>query len=284
MSFSDRPRAHPTFALAMLAVGSLAGGTLAPASNALAASAGAPGTAIDSAIVRAGERLVAAYPDHLAGVDGNALLWRDGTRTPLDDGLGAKTAETWLDTPDAEDMLQQPYTAGPVGAAPEGDPGRARNPEFFARMYGDCAKGGVTRNLVDVVWLPRKFGKPVRVTRINGVAERLAAVSRELDQLPAEFDRFLKPPAGTYNCRVIAGTSRTSAHGYGIAIDIATGPSDYWRWPLPKGGKEPAAWRNRIPHEIVAAFEKHGFIWGGKWRHFDTMHFEYRPELLAPAD
>jgi hypothetical protein len=21
-------------------------------------------------------------------------------------------------------------------------------------------------------------------------------------------------------------------------------------------------------------------IWGGKWGHFDTMHFEYRPELL----
>jgi hypothetical protein len=27
-------------------------------------------------------------------------------------------------------------------------------------------------------------------------------------------------------------------------------------------------------------FEKHGFIWGGKWYHYDTMHFEYRPELL----
>jgi len=22
------------------------------------------------------------------------------------------------------------------------------------------------------------------------------------------------------------------------------------------------------------------FIWGGRWYHFDTMHFEYRPELL----
>ena len=29
-------------------------------------------------------------------------------------------------------------------------------------------------------------------------------------------------------------------------------------------------------------FERHGFIWGGKWYHYDTMHFEYRPELLAP--
>ena len=39
-------------------------------------------------------------------------------------------------------------------------------------------------------------------------------------------------------------------------------------------------YRNKIPMEIVDIFEKHGFIWGGKWYHYDTMHFEYRPELL----
>jgi hypothetical protein len=44
------------------------------------------------------------------------------------------------------------------------------------------------------------------------------------------------------------------------------------------GGKSPH--RNRIPWEIVEIFEKYGFIWGGKWYHCDTMHFEYRPELL----
>ena len=38
--------------------------------------------------------------------------------------------------------------------------------------------------------------------------------------------------------------------------------------------------RNNYPQEIVELFEKHGFIWGGKWSHFDLMHFEYRPELL----
>jgi len=35
--------------------------------------------------------------------------------------------------------------------------------------------------------------------------------------------------------------------------------------------------------EIVDIFERHGFIWGGKWYHFDTLHFEYRPEILALA-
>ena len=35
--------------------------------------------------------------------------------------------------------------------------------------------------------------------------------------------------------------------------------------------------------KIVEIFERHGFIWGGKWYHYDTMHFEYRPELLPPG-
>jgi D-alanyl-D-alanine carboxypeptidase len=30
-------------------------------------------------------------------------------------------------------------------------------------------------------------------------------------------------------------------------------------------------------------FERAGFIWGGKWYHFDTFHFEYRPEIIALA-
>ncbi|MCL2443985.1 MAG: M15 family metallopeptidase [Treponema sp.] len=30
----------------------------------------------------------------------------------------------------------------------------------------------------------------------------------------------------------------------------------------------------------MKTFESQGFIWGGKWQLFDTMHFEYRPEIL----
>jgi peptidoglycan LD-endopeptidase CwlK len=41
------------------------------------------------------------------------------------------------------------------------------------------------------------------------------------------------------------------------------------------------AYQNKIPIEIVKIFEANGFIWGGKWWHYDTMHFEYRPELLG---
>ena len=70
-------------------------------------------------------------------------------------------------------------------------------------------------------------------------------------------------------------------HSYGSAIDINVQFSDYWLWTLKKSGQ--FTWTNRIPLEIVDVFERHGFIWGGKWFHFDTMHFEYRPELIGLA-
>ena len=38
-----------------------------------------------------------------------------------------------------------------------------------------------------------------------------------------------------------------------------------------------------FPSAIVSLFEDNGFIWGGKWEHFDLMHFEYRPELIIKA-
>lgn len=226
-------------------------------------------------------KLIAAYPDFLERVEGNALVWKDGTRMAIDDQKGAKDFAALLEHPDLKDMFYAHYPAGAPAKPPavDSDPGRVRHEPFFHKMYGDCRKGEVQAKLVDVVWLPRKWGKTLRVSSVNGVATRLAAVSRELDELPARFELFLKPAAGTFNCRPIAGTNCVSAHGHGIAIDIATAHAHYWRWSKPDAAGRPV-YRNEIPPEIVAVFEKHGFIWGGRWYHFDTMHFEYRPELL----
>ncbi|MFI3257747.1 MAG: M15 family metallopeptidase, partial [Spirochaetales bacterium] len=35
------------------------------------------------------------------------------------------------------------------------------------------------------------------------------------------------------------------------------------------------------PQQVVKVFEKYGFIWGGVWDIYDTMHFEYKPECIA---
>jgi hypothetical protein len=233
------------------------------------------------AVAREMQRLVTAYPAFLDRIDGNDLIWKDGMRMTIDDGKGAKDLQTRLDAADLKDMFYAAYPAGAAAAAPgmDIDPGRVRHEPFFRKMYGDCRSGEAQKNLVDVVWLPKKWGKTLRVTRVNGVAEKLRAVSEELDALPARFDVYLSPPAGTFNCRPIAGTDRGSTHGLGIAIDIATPKAHYWRWSKPDAVGRPV-YRNEIPPEIVAVFEKHGFIWGGRWYHYDTMHFEYRPELL----
>jgi len=228
------------------------------------------------------KHLLAAYPQQLERIEGGNLVWRDGTRMPIDDGKGDKPFAEWLDHPDIEDMLAVPYPAGDLAAPPpkDIDPGRARNEAFFDKVYGNCRTGEVEKNLTTVVWLPKKTGQRLPFNKINGAAKELEAVSRELEELPAKFDVYLFPSAGTYNCRVIAGTNRVSAHGHGIAIDIALKHSDYWRNSSPE--KDGAyAYKNEIPMEIVRVFEKHGFIWGGKWHHYDTMHFEYRPELLG---
>jgi hypothetical protein len=229
------------------------------------------------------DALVAAYPDHLKGYTDTELIWNDATRMALRDGRQGKTFDQLLENPDIVDQFAIPYPLGPqVNApAPNNDPGRIRNQAFFTKMYGDCRKGEVAPRLVPVKWLPRFGGPTVMATTVNGVAAKLTAVSDELETLPSSMKRFLLPIAGTYHCRSIAGTDRSSFHAYGAAIDINARFGDYWRWAGPKDGA--FLWRNRVPLEIVDIFERHGFIWGGKWYHFDTLHFEYRPEILALA-
>jgi hypothetical protein len=229
------------------------------------------------------DRLTAAYGDFIGGTEttdgATIVVMKDGARLPLDDGVADKSFDERLAKPDLEDMFYSPYPSGEMAAPPAEnvDPGRVRVFDFFAAVYGGSPKA-VQANLIKVPWLPSEGGRPVRFNARNGAADALAEVSKELEALPAALMPYVVRRAGTYNWRKIAGTDRPSAHGFGIAIDINARRSDYWRWAKRVDGL--LAYRNRIPYEIVAAFERNGFVWGGKWYHFDTMHFEYRPELL----
>jgi hypothetical protein len=225
--------------------------------------------------------LIHAYPGVLAGFDGSSLIWRDGTHMPVGDGRPDKSKEEQLRNGSILDQLRLTY---PAGAAflplPEQDPGRVRNRAFFDKMYGECKSGQVASALVPVVWLPKTWAHVIRITSVNGVDRQLAAISRELDELPAEDKKYLYPLGGTYACRSVADTGQTSMHAWGAAIDINPALSDYWLWRRPTGSGP--AYVRSAPPDVVAIFERHGFIWGGRWMHFDTMHFEFRPELLAP--
>ena len=227
------------------------------------------------------DALIAAYPEYLSHHDGKILVWHDGTQMQISDGRTNKRFEDLLNSPDIDDMFTFEYPAGAEPNAPDlnEDPGRIRYEPLFVKMYGDCRKGEVAKKMRTVRWLPTHGGGNLQVTTVNGVAEALEKVSAELDKLPDRLVRFLIPAGGTYNCRVIAGTRRYSAHAFGAAIDINVKSAHYWLWTQPDA-KNRYQWRNQIPLEIIDIFEKHGFIWGGRWYHFDTMHFEYRPEFF----
>jgi len=226
------------------------------------------------------DRLVLAYPDAIEGHDGKLLFLKNGTQFLISDNKTDKTFDELLAQPDIDDMFFALYPAGtePVQPSRNYDPGRVRFEPLFVAMYGDCTKHEVIKRLHTIKWLPKHAGGSVAITRINGVDKALEAVSRELDELPNDLIKYLKPTAGTYDCRPVAGTNNKSMHAYAASLDINAKYSNYWRWS--SGSKAEPKWHNQIPIEIVRIFERHGFIWGGYWYHYDTMHFEYRPELL----
>ena len=226
------------------------------------------------------DRLVRSYPDWIARADDDNVVLKNDARLPVSDHRTDKSFDELVEHPDIDDMFYVPYPTGSLPQPPDKnvDPGRVRFEPLFVAMYGDCRKNEVVPKLRTIEWLPAHKGGRVAITTVNGVDQALAAVSHALDQVPAEFMKFLIPTAGTYNCRTVAGSGVRSMHAYGAAIDLNVAHADYWRWS--KDANAPT-WKNRIPTEIVRTFEQHGFIWGGYWYHFDTMHFEYRPELLS---
>ena len=129
------------------------------------------------------------------------------------------------------------------------------------------------------------------VTVHERLREPLSRVSREL-----EFLRKVDPQVSAYmrqlvemngyNYRYVEGTRSRSLHSYGTAIDLIPKRADgfsYWQWAMnkvPDWWTIPYGQRWMPPRAIVRAFERQGFVWGGKWFFFDTMHFEYRPEII----
>jgi len=226
------------------------------------------------------QKLIDTYKGVVMGYADNHLIFNDGSKLIWDDGIANKSRQQILDKPDLKDMFLQAYPAGKAETpATNFDPGRVRNIAFFMKVYGST-KTAVEKNLTTITWCPKLVGQKITVSKINGVDKQLQAISRELDEHP-ELKKYLANIGGTFAWRNIKGTTRPSMHSFGVTIDINTTYSDYWQWHCHCTNEDaPVSYHNRIPQLVVDVFEKHGFIWGGKWYHYDTMHFEYRPELL----
>ncbi len=230
--------------------------------------------------------LVEAYPEYLIpSKKQNILLWKDGTEMVFDDGTAKADYEDALNRASLKDQMSTPYSCRWCDGPPalNDSPGRMRNEAFFRKMYGDNPER-VKANLVPVEW---ESGKVVWFTKINGAAEALKRVRHEINGLPNDIQCYVCRPLGTFSWRNIAGTGRISMHRFGAAIDFRLPEAvyRYWRWDVQFPEDVPtypeSILRDLKLSQIVSAFEEHGFIWGGKWHHYDTMHFEYRPELTG---
>jgi hypothetical protein len=124
------------------------------------------------------------------------------------------------------------------------------------------------------------------------ILEELSLVEeriREEAKTSAEVRRWISSleTLTGWNWRTIADTQSRSFHAYGAAIDLLPrslgGLETYWLWAAersPEWWAVPYSRRFHPPEAVIKAFEAYGFVWGGKWLFYDTMHFEYRPEIF----
>ncbi len=227
------------------------------------------------------EKLKNAYPNFIKDYSSNYIIWNDDEKMIFDDLISNKSFEEKLNNPSLKDQLSIKYikTIENKDYIPSlnEDAGRIRYEPFFKKMYGKNERE-VNKNLVKIPWMPKYTKRNITVTKINDIDKKLINISSELENLPKHLRDFVLNPDGAYNWRKIANSNNISVHSFGIALDINVKNSNYWLWD--KGTNKKYKYKNQIPLEIVEIFEKHGFIWGGRWYHYDTMHFEYRPELL----
>lgn len=232
--------------------------------------------------------LLAAYPEFLKSSSvANAVQSRQGEVFVFDASLPTQSHQWRLDHADLKSQLEQAYPREPLAEPPavDFDPGRLRSAPFFERMYGKTLSQ-VQEHMVSVHWAPCKCR--IQFSKRNGAAAALEKVGQALVDRP-ELQIYVSRPLGSLNWRSIQGTQRRSMHAYGVAVDFHLPKSvhHYWQWSGCKSGTAcpyPAAvLKDERLQEVVKVFESHGFIWGGKWHHFDTVHFEFRPELIGPA-
>jgi hypothetical protein len=72
---------------------------------------------------------------------------------------------------------------------------------------------------------------------------------------------------GSYNPRLMRGTTRLSRHAFGIAFDLNPQQNPFHRRPAVEG-------EDGSLQRIARVMEVYGMCWGGWWDRPDGMHFE----------
>ena len=224
--------------------------------------------------------LETAYPGVVLDRPAGRLTMPDGTSLPYRGDRDATPADR-LNGATIGDMFVYVYPLAfdlAPRRQPWHDPGRVRNEAMFrALWFADRATAEAS--LTRVTYARGGTRADFRVTTKHCVHAQLRAALDEIAAQGPGMDLYLQNAGGSFNWRVIAGTDRLSSHSFGIAVDFNSQLGGYWRWSGAAPGQA-TEFDNRFPPELVRAMERYGFIWGGKWHHFDGMHFEYRPDLI----
>jgi hypothetical protein len=69
-------------------------------------------------VPQAVKKLMACYPDIVAGYSKNRLILKDGSTLVWDDSIKNKPFTSLLNDPDLKDMFIQKYTKGPLTSIP----------------------------------------------------------------------------------------------------------------------------------------------------------------------
>ena len=162
----------------------------------------------------------------------------------------------------------------------------SRDNSFLEELYNGHSFNDILEEIRYINFLKFRF----EVHR--SLIPRFKAVEREILAEAAKDPELLSfinllSEAGSFNWRIANGSRSRSYHSYGIAVDFS--PESFgreqvfWDWSrkfYKKWYMIPYSRRWMVNGKFVSAFEKQGFVWGGKWFYYDNMHFEYRPEIL----
>lgn len=96
---------------------------------------------------------------------------------------------------------------------------------------------------------------------------RSLTMIKKLYPTQGERDKYgLSLWGGAHVFRRIGGSSSLSTHSWGASIDLSTVLNPWGKKWNPK--------LNMMPVDVIAAFEAEGFVWGGRWKKPDAMHFQ----------
>ena len=211
-------------------------------------------------------------------INGSWIYYRDGKML----------SEDHCRDEDRYDSIFYPYPIGKLTRIPPYRELPRRAPDFLNLLFGQTERK--IRNQCQLIsFLNHKaFVNRICVEALKQVekeimhlTETVTAVRDYVDHLHILY---------SFQSKQVVGSENNSYHSYGLAIDLVPlsyhGKHVYWKWSRVFNKKWydiPLESRWSPPQEVIDAFENNGFIWGGKWCHFDVIHFEYRPEIIRLA-